>query len=72
MAELVKRQNLQPKPEQVRKAVMDKLTEYKDATTYNNFYEFGTGKSDPASYAGTLKPRRPSSPPVSDTHWKTT
>ena len=37
--------------------VMDKPTEYKDATTYNNFYEFGTDKSDPAHYAGTLRPR---------------
>jgi sulfoxide reductase catalytic subunit YedY len=37
--------------------VMDKPTAYKDATTYNNFYEFGTDKSDPARYAGTLKPR---------------
>ena len=30
---------------------------YEDITTYNNFYEFGTGKGDPARYAGTLKPR---------------
>ena len=37
--------------------VMDKPTEYKDATTYNNFYEFGTDKSDPAHYADTLQPR---------------
>lgn len=37
--------------------VMDKPTPYKDATTYNNFYEFGTDKSDPAHYAGTLKAR---------------
>ena len=37
--------------------VMDKQTSYKDATTYNNFYEFGTDKGDPAQYAGTLKPR---------------
>ena len=35
----------------------DKLTAYKDATTYNNFYEFGLDKGDPAQYAGTLKPR---------------
>lgn len=35
--------------------VMDKQTSYKDATTYNNFYEFGTDKSDPARYASTLK-----------------
>ncbi len=26
-------------------------------TTYNNFYEFGTDKSDPAKNAGTLKTR---------------
>ena len=35
--------------------VMDKPTPYKDATTYNNFYEFGTDKSDPARRAHTLK-----------------
>jgi sulfoxide reductase catalytic subunit YedY len=35
----------------------EKLTPYKDVTTYNNFYEFGTGKDDPAERAGTLKPR---------------
>lgn len=27
-----------------------------DITTYNNFYEFGTDKGDPARYAGTLRP----------------
>ena len=32
-------------------------TPYKDVTTYNNFYEFGTGKSDPAKNAGSLKTR---------------
>ena len=31
--------------------VDEELTEYKDATRYNNFYEFGTGKSDPAQNA---------------------
>ena len=36
---------------------MDKLTPYADASSYNNFYEFGTDKSDPARAAGTLKPR---------------
>ena len=36
---------------------MEKATPYADATTYNNFYEFGTDKSDPAKYAGSLKPR---------------
>lgn len=32
-------------------------TAYKDATTYNNFYEFGVDKSDPARHAHTLKTR---------------
>ena len=32
----------------------EKITDYKDATTYNNFYEFGTDKADPAKNAGTL------------------
>lgn len=36
--------------------VPDKVTSYRDITTYNNFYEFGTGKSDPAENAGTLRP----------------
>jgi sulfoxide reductase catalytic subunit YedY len=34
---------------------LDKVTAYKDASTYNNFYEFGTDKSDPAANAHTLK-----------------
>ena len=34
---------------------MEKVTEYKDATNYNNFYEFGTDKADPAKNAHTLK-----------------
>ena len=33
---------------------MEKITEYKDATTYNNYYEFGTDKTDPAKNAHTL------------------
>src|SRR5688572_24387677 len=33
------------------------LTPEKDITTYNNFYEFGTDKSDPAENAHTLKVR---------------
>ena len=31
------------------------LTPKADVTSYNNFYEFGTGKGDPSSYAGSLK-----------------
>ncbi|MFZ6773190.1 protein-methionine-sulfoxide reductase catalytic subunit MsrP [Undibacterium sp. SXout7W] len=36
-------------------AVMEKKTAYKDATSYNNFYEFGTDKADPAMTAGSLR-----------------
>jgi sulfoxide reductase catalytic subunit YedY len=34
---------------------MEKVTEYKDTAAYNNFYEFGTDKADPAKNAHTLK-----------------
>jgi sulfoxide reductase catalytic subunit YedY len=34
----------------------EKPNSYEDITTYNNYYEFGTGKSDPSRNAGTLKP----------------
>ncbi len=34
--------------------VLDKPTAAKDATSYNNFYEFGTDKADPARRAHTL------------------
>ena len=30
---------------------------FEDVTTYNNFYEFGTDKSDPARNSGDFKPR---------------
>jgi len=36
---------------------MEKLTDYKDATSYNNYYEFGTDKGDPVKNAGSLKTR---------------
>ena len=35
----------------------DPPTPYRDVTTYNNFYEFGTSKTDPAEYAGSLRTR---------------
>ena len=34
---------------------MEKPTPYTDVSSYNNFYEFGTDKSDPARRAGSLK-----------------
>jgi sulfoxide reductase catalytic subunit YedY len=36
---------------------MEALTSYDDVSSYNNFYEFGTDKSDPVARAKTLKPR---------------
>jgi len=33
------------------------LTAYDAITTYNNFYEFGTAKEDPAANSGKFKPR---------------
>ncbi|MBN9427771.1 MAG: protein-methionine-sulfoxide reductase catalytic subunit MsrP [Burkholderiales bacterium] len=38
-------------------STMEKPTSYKDVTTYNNFYEFGTEKDDPVTYSKTLRPR---------------
>jgi sulfoxide reductase catalytic subunit YedY len=35
----------------------DKITPEKDATTHNNFYEFGLNKGDPARNAHTLRPK---------------
>ena len=35
----------------------DEPTPYEDVTTYNNYYEFGTGKRDPADRAGNFRTR---------------
>ncbi len=36
-------------------SVDEKLTSREDVTSYNNYYEFGVDKADPAKNAGTLK-----------------
>ncbi len=36
-------------------STMERVTSYVDASSYNNFYEFGTDKADPAKYAHTLQ-----------------
>ena len=47
---------LKATPSSVPGAVtMEKPTSHEDATSYNNFYEFGTDKADPARYAHTLR-----------------
>lgn len=38
-----------------RFSVDAELTPEKSVTTYNNFYEFGTGKGDPAAYGGKFR-----------------
>ena len=43
--------------EDVRSELDESLTPYADVTGYNNFYEFGTGKEDPARNAHTLVTR---------------
>ncbi len=39
---------------QAKDSLNQKLTSYKDITTYNNYYEFGTSKSDPYEHAENL------------------
>jgi methionine sulfoxide reductase catalytic subunit len=36
-------------------SIKDEPNSYEDITTYNNYYEFGTDKSDPAANAGAFK-----------------
>ena len=40
---------------EVRSELDEPLTPYEDVTSYNNFYEFGTGKDDPVRSAGALR-----------------
>lgn len=40
----------------LRSELDEELNSYRDVTTYNNFYEFGTGKSDPARNSGDFEP----------------
>jgi sulfoxide reductase catalytic subunit YedY len=43
-------------PKRAAVTLDEPLTRYADATRYNNFYEFGTDKEDPAANAGSLRP----------------
>jgi sulfoxide reductase catalytic subunit YedY len=40
----------------MRSELDERLNSYRDVTTYNNFYEFGTDKSDPARNSGNFNP----------------
>jgi sulfoxide reductase catalytic subunit YedY len=50
---LTKLANVKPS----RFSTSEKLNSYEDVTTYNNFYELGTEKDDPARNAASLQPR---------------
>jgi sulfoxide reductase catalytic subunit YedY len=54
-AELATLPNVVPAPERFRTS--EALTRREDATAYNNFYEFGTDKEDPAQNAHSLRVR---------------
>src|SRR5437762_3022033 len=43
-------------PRNAAMSIADAPNKWEEITGYNNFYEFGTDKSDPAANAGTLKP----------------
>ena len=49
----------EPQPPRIlgRYSTDEKPTRYEDITHYNNFYEFGTDKTDPAANSGALKTR---------------
>jgi len=51
--------SLAPLPNVARSpfSTTEKQNSFQDITTYNNFYEFGTAKSDPAATSGRFKPR---------------
>jgi sulfoxide reductase catalytic subunit YedY len=63
MASWFSRQALASSPEKLSATLnsayssKEEPTPYKYVTSYNNFYEFGTDKSDPAAYASTLQTR---------------
>ena len=44
-------------PTTMGKDLKPELTPWEDITTYNNYYEFGTDKSDPAENARNFRPR---------------
>ena len=46
---------IQPAPDSGPFYTGETLTPYEDVTTYNNFYEFGMDKSDPAANSGEFK-----------------
>jgi len=50
-------QEIPPRFANMRSEMDEELNSYEQITTYNNFYEFGTAKEDPARNAGDFRPR---------------
>jgi methionine sulfoxide reductase catalytic subunit len=55
--ELAGRQEIPARFRSMKSELGEKLNSYEDVTTYNNFYEFGTGKGDPAKRSAPFHPR---------------
>jgi sulfoxide reductase catalytic subunit YedY len=50
-------QEVPPRFRDMRSELDERLNSYENITTYTTFYEFGTGKDDPARHAGPLRTR---------------
>jgi sulfoxide reductase catalytic subunit YedY len=57
LAALERRQEIPARFEGMESELGEPLNSWEDVTTYNNFYEFGTGKSDPSKNSGAFRPR---------------
>jgi sulfoxide reductase catalytic subunit YedY len=51
------RQEVPPRFADMESEQDEELNTYEQITTYNNFYEFGTGKEDPHRNSGSFRPR---------------
>ena len=56
-AEERQEQEIPARFQNMRSELDERLNSYEDITTYNNFYEFGTDKPDPARNSGDFEPR---------------
>lgn len=52
-----RRQEIPARFQGMRSELDEPLNPWDDITEYNNFYEFGTGKEDPARHSGNFEPR---------------
>ena len=50
-------QEIPPRFRNLKSELGEELNSYRDITTYNNFYEFGTDKRDPSRNSGEFEPQ---------------